>query len=703
MRRKASLVVVWILLMGCCHVFLTMVPENARATTRYVGGTGFGNYTTIQDAINASFSGDTVYVYNGTYYEHVKVSDRLSLLGEDRNTTIIDGGGVSMVVRILADRVSVTGFTIRNSGSTGGDYGVHLSLVQNCYIGYNNVSGNQIGIDLFRSHHNTIEHNIASNVEHGIFLSNSNNNTITNNNASSNSRFGINAGGSHDNIFADNFVSNNWDGISIGFSINNLVTNNTAINNENGIHLVDSINAVVYNNSVHFNEQGIEVWYDYNNTIANNTVTHSNRSGIYAHKTNNNTIVNNTILQNKYGIYLAYSDDNVVMYNLATKNTDTGMVLYMSNRTILVRNDVRDNDEEGFKVWMSWYNRIYHNTIAGNHDHESIDFWGYNYWDNGYPSGGNYWGDYPGDDERSGPNQDQPGYDGIGDIPYNVTGGSNQDLFPLMNSPFMSPPYPPYKPRHLTANGSNNQVLLTWDAPAYDGGSPITNYRIYRGTSIVDIEFLTEVGNVLEYTDDDVTVGRNYYYKVSAKNSVGESPLTDWVKVAPEASPNQVPVCAIESPIPGENVSGVYTIAGSSSDPDGSVHRVEVRIDSGSWHQATGTSSWTYDWDTTKVSSGLHTIHVRSYDGENYSETIVLSVYVDNPGVDLFWILFMLILVIVIVVAVVTAVVLARRRKKMPVEQLPLPPPETILREPPPPPPEMLEEELPPPPPPDDY
>jgi len=56
-----------------------------------------------------------------------------------------------------------------------------------------------------------------------------------------------------------------------------------------------------------------------------------------------------------------------------------------------------------------------------------------NIWDDGYPSGGNYWSDYAGVDEKSGPNQNQPGSDGIGDTPY-VINSNNRDNYPLINT-----------------------------------------------------------------------------------------------------------------------------------------------------------------------------------------------------------------------------------------------------------------------------
>jgi len=71
------------------------------------------------------------------------------------------------------------------------------------------------------------------------------------------------------------------------------------------------------------------------------------------------------------------------------------------------------------------HNNFIHNTVqvysASN-----------NTWDDAYPSGGNYWSDYAGVDVKSGPNQNQPGSDGIGDTPY-VIDADNRDRYPFMN------------------------------------------------------------------------------------------------------------------------------------------------------------------------------------------------------------------------------------------------------------------------------
>jgi len=76
-------------------------------------------------------------------------------------------------------------------------------------------------------------------------------------------------------------------------------------------------------------------------------------------------------------------------------------------------------------------NKIFHNNFINNEKHALIEGSSINIWDNGYPSGGNYWSDYKGVDQKCGELQDQDGSDGIGDIPYKID-ERNWDRYPLM-------------------------------------------------------------------------------------------------------------------------------------------------------------------------------------------------------------------------------------------------------------------------------
>ncbi len=200
--------------------------------TLYVGGSGPGNYTKIQDAIDNASDGDTVFVYNGTYVENLIVNKSINLIGEDRNTTVIDGNNSGDVVFVSADWVNISGFTLQNSGSSSWP-------TYDC------------GIEL-RSDHNTITNNVFSDNDNGIYLYSNNNNLISRNKISSVpvDTIGIMLDFSYYNIISNNNVENNTYGI-MAFSSNFLTFkgNNIVENKENGILLIDAWFTIVTKNN----------------------------------------------------------------------------------------------------------------------------------------------------------------------------------------------------------------------------------------------------------------------------------------------------------------------------------------------------------------------------------------------------------------------------------------------------------------------
>ena len=198
---------------------------------------------TIQEGINNVSVGGTVYVYNGTYYENILIDKNLTLTGENKQDTIIDGGGNGHVVHVYkAEKkwieCTVSGFTIRNAGGTGNDC-IAFRYVNNGDI-YNNkilnsedsdgiqldhctgitINDNQIannagaGISLIRSEYNNIHGNVIQNNQKGLYvydLSSSNN--IHSNTITGNSQYGIHIQVSYyqsqNNIFYQNDFTNN--------------------------------------------------------------------------------------------------------------------------------------------------------------------------------------------------------------------------------------------------------------------------------------------------------------------------------------------------------------------------------------------------------------------------------------------------------------------------------------------------------------
>ena len=106
----------------------------------------------------------------------------------------------------------------------------------------------------------------------------------------------------------------------------------------------------------------------------------------------------------------------------------------------------------------------------------------------------------------------------------------------ISNSPSGTTISTPSQPINLRAMGTDTQITLAWNAPASDGGGPITGYNIYRGTVSDGEVFLINIGNVLLYADLGLGNGDTYYYKVAAVNTAGEGPLSNEASATPDAT-----------------------------------------------------------------------------------------------------------------------------------------------------------------------
>jgi hypothetical protein len=115
------------------------------------------------------------------------------------------------------------------------------------------------------------------------------------------------------------------------------------------------------------------------------------------------------------------------------------------------------------------------------------------------------------------------------------------DLFQQADATALDYRTVPSAPQNLQTTGGDSQVMLNWSTPRTDGGSPITNYKIYRGTTSGGETLLATVGNVLTYTDTSVANGQTYYYKVSTVNAIGESDNSSEVYATPTAISSETP------------------------------------------------------------------------------------------------------------------------------------------------------------------
>jgi parallel beta-helix repeat protein len=213
-----------------------------KGETLYVGGSGPGNYSSIQDAINDAQAGDTIFVYSGTYFEHILIDKSIALIGGDKETTIIDGGLTDNCIEITADSVIVDSFTIRK--------GV-------------------LGFNILQSSGQELKNNLIRNNWGGINLYQVTDSKFTDNSITDSFFEGINPIQSSGNTFSGNKIFWNLYGILFTSSNDNFVFENNIKGNTRGIEMVDqSNNNKIYHNNFYSNQEDnsyddfLNIWDD---------------------------------------------------------------------------------------------------------------------------------------------------------------------------------------------------------------------------------------------------------------------------------------------------------------------------------------------------------------------------------------------------------------------------------------------------------
>ena len=307
---------------------ITVTNPNAESTTATISGDGTLtaiykeemvqgpvhnldtglNYTTIQEAIDApeTLGGHTIKVDAGIYYENVVVSKSLTLIGEKTSTTIIDGSYTGTCLKIIANNVNITGFTITENSD-----GIYLYDSSDNTISGNDITYNWFGISMYNSSSNRISGNNITNNDYGINFTWSSGNTISGNNITNNNSYGIYLRYSSGNSISGNNITNNMlQGIVLDGSSNNTISGNNITNSEwFGILLVESSNNTISGNNITYNSDGIWLDGSSNNTISGNDIT-NNDYGIGLGGPSNNSIYHNNFVDNTQQVY-SYNSTNV--------------------------------------------------------------------------------------------------------------------------------------------------------------------------------------------------------------------------------------------------------------------------------------------------------------------------------------------------------------------------------------------------------
>jgi len=444
--RRASIVSFALTAMGVLLLLLLVLLAfggygDSSGETLYVdddaeeGGNGSIErpFNKIQDAVNSSSDGDTIYVWEGVYYENVVVDRTVTIIGNGSSHVTVDGGNVSSVIRISADRCNVSGLRLINSGYSTIYGGIEVASDNN-RIFDNHCTGNRYGICLKNASYNIVSgNNCSGNNYHGSDISNygnsgifiyarSSNNTITGNNFSKNGDRGIYISDSRDNELSNNTLYSNLErnmdlseapgsvlygnrmtgsGIAVrgetledwnthDIDVSNLVNGRPVYyySNENNLEnertVPSGAGQVIMANCTHIvvEDQGRE------DGFAGMKVAYSSHIGLF----NNSFPVpdeedywwdsirfllwhtSDSAISDNHGNMVLYYSGNNTLENNNCSNITTGIALFFSHGNTLANNTCRDNEWWGIYLYGSNNNTLENNTCSGNDDGISLEY-----------------------------------------------------------------------------------------------------------------------------------------------------------------------------------------------------------------------------------------------------------------------------------------------------------------------------------------
>lgn len=337
------------------HSFSSVIQGDS---VLYVGGLGPGNYTRIQDAVNNASEGDIIFVFNGSYQENIIIDRSVQLIGEERNTTIIDGGYQGSVIVISADDTIVKGFTVQHAKNDIGSAGIELHAAARVIITGNRIQKNGwfgIWVHFSGSTQTSIESNVIQNNSYGIYLQKASQSHITR-----------------------NMVCDNGEGIYILGSAGSQIMNNTVMNRDIGVHVEDCYDMILSENVIIDNAHGMYVFNSSEMTLERNTIGWNRWYGLWMKDTIYSRVDENSILHNTdVGLFLESSFDLWVTNNTIWDN-DNGIYLKDSAGNTIRYNNLRNFKVNGCFVAHSLVNRR--------------NIWNSNYWERTrifpYPIGG---------------------------------------------------------------------------------------------------------------------------------------------------------------------------------------------------------------------------------------------------------------------------------------------------------------------------
>jgi fibronectin type 3 domain-containing protein len=221
------------------------------------------------------------------------------------------------------------------------------------------------------------------------------------------------------------------------------------------------------------------------------------------------------------------------------------------------------------------------------------------------------------------------------------------------------------------------KIILTWQPPSSDGRSPLTNYEVYRSKTSGTEIFISETGNVLTYTDTSVSLGETYYYKVSAKNKIGEGPLSNEISMTIHSTPS-APL-NLKTTVNGTQIKLTWN-APKSTDSTIKNYKIFWGTSSGNYTESiTIGNITTYSFiDLSRGVRYYFVVCAINFIGEGPKSNEALAIIEQQKNNELIpYSTFMIIIILVIVIiAVIVSIIIFFKKKRKTVPIVPTPPPD---------------------------
>ncbi len=210
-------------------------------------------------------------------------------------------------------------------------------------------------------------------------------------------------------LLINNTVSSDWNGFYLDSVSNVTLRGNLAEQNSDGVHILLSTSVVATENRFLRNVWGIDLETASDNITLENNEFSQNGIGISAqYQLSAIVISRNVLVGHDFGLWIGQTKNGTITDNTISDGRD-GIAIWESDGLVIARNSIARNNRSGLSIVSSARISVYHNNFVSNAA-QARDLSGTgSSWDDGYPSGGNYWSNYSGQDRCRGELQDPTG------------------------------------------------------------------------------------------------------------------------------------------------------------------------------------------------------------------------------------------------------------------------------------------------------